>query len=73
MIIDYYYHFFFNHLLCLYHNIYKQTCQTFTYVFNLTIYLSVFVSFVVLLEVFSYVPSWHIDSNFKCLYQIILV
>ena len=63
MIIDYYYHFFFffnfffNHLRCLYNNISKQTYQILSYLFNLTIYLPVFVSFVVLLEVFLYVPS----------------
>ena len=64
MIIDCYYHFLFfiflfifYHLRCLYNNIYKQTCQILSYLFNLTIYLPVFVSFVVLLEVFSYVPS----------------
>ena len=27
----------------------------------------------VLLELFSYVPSWRIDNNFKCLFQIIMV
>ena len=52
---------------------YGQTCQIWSYLFNLTIYLPVFVSFAVLLEVFSYVPSWRIDSNFKCRYQIILL
>ena len=62
MIIGWFYHFFFlfyffYHLPCLYNNIYKETCQILSYLFNLTIYLPVFVSFVVLLEVFSYVPS----------------
>ena len=62
MIIDCYYHFFFffflfNHLRCLYNNISKQTYQILSYLFNLTIYLPAFVSFVVLLEVFLYVPS----------------
>ena len=65
--------FFFYHLRCLYNNIYKQNCQILNYLFNLTIYLPVFVSFAVLLEVFSHVPIWRIDNNFKCLYQIILV
>ena len=64
---------YFCHLRCLYNNIYKQTCQILNYLFNLNIFLPVFVSFVVLLEEFSYVPSWRIDNNFKCLYQIILV
>ena len=64
---------FFYYLRCLYNNLYKQTCQILRYLFNLTIYLPVFISFVVLLEVFLYVPSWRIDNNFKCLYQIILV
>ena len=73
MIIDCYYHFFFFIIQVVYNNIYEQTCQSLSYLFNLTIYLPVFISFVVLLEVFLYVPSWRIDNNFKCLYQIILV
>ena len=50
MVIDCYCHFY--HLRCLYDNIYKKICQFFSYLFNLIIYLTVFVSFVVLLEVF---------------------
>ena len=45
----------------------------FRYIFNLNIYSPVFVSFVVLPEVFSYVPSWRINNNFKCLYRNILI
>ena len=48
---------YFCHLRCLYNNIYKQTCQTLNYLFNLNIYLPVFVSFVVLLEEFHMYPA----------------
>ena len=53
MIIDCYYHFFY-HLRRLYNNICKQILS---YLFNLALYLRVFISFIALLEVLSYVPS----------------
>ena len=56
MIIDCYYHIFY-HLHRLYNNICKQTCQILSSFFNLALYLRVFVSFVALLELLSYVPS----------------
>ena len=77
MIIDCYYHFFkfffIIYVVSTIIYIYKETCEILSYLFNFTIYLPVFVFFVVLLEVFSNVPSWRIENGFKCLYQIILV